>query len=45
MPLTKSGAKTLKAMRKSYGSKKGESVFYATMAKKKAGAKWHRKTG
>jgi hypothetical protein len=35
MPLTKKGKKILKAMKKEYGSKKGESVFYASANKKK----------
>ena len=30
MPLTKKGAKIKRAMEKSYGSKKGEDVFYAS---------------
>jgi len=34
MPLTKKGKKILKAMKKEYGSKKGESVFYASENKK-----------
>ena len=29
MPLTKKGAKIKKAMKKQYGAKKGEQVFYA----------------
>jgi len=33
MPLTKTGKKVLKAMKKEYGEK-GESVFYATMKKR-----------
>ena len=35
MPLTKKGKKIMKAMKKTYGKKKGESVFYATTKKKK----------
>ena len=39
MPLSKyfkgSGEKVMSAMKKEYGSKKGESVFYATVNKKK----------
>jgi hypothetical protein len=35
MPLTKKGKKIMKAMKKEYGSKKGESVFYASAKKKK----------
>jgi len=34
MPLTKEGKKVLKAMKKEYGEKEGESVFYATMKKR-----------
>lgn len=30
MPLTKKGTKIMDAMTKEYGSKKGESVFYAS---------------
>ena len=33
MPLTKKGNKILKAMKKQYGGKKGESVFYASLNK------------
>lgn len=39
MPLTKSGTKVMKSMKKQYGSKKGEKIFYATMNKKHK--KWH----
>jgi len=35
MPLTKKGRKILSAMKKQYGSKKGESVFYASINKGK----------
>lgn len=35
MPLTKKGSKIMKAMKKEYGSKKGESVFYASRNKGK----------
>jgi hypothetical protein len=35
MPLTAKGKKVMKAMKKTYGGKKGKSVFYATMKKKK----------
>lgn len=31
MPLTKKGSKIMKAMKKHYGSKKGEKVFYASV--------------
>ncbi|MBU0907371.1 MAG: hypothetical protein KKE05_04420 [Nanoarchaeota archaeon] len=30
MPVTKKGTKILKAMKKEYGTKKGEQVFYAS---------------
>lgn len=30
MPKTKKGAKIMKAMKKTYGKKKGEEVFYAS---------------
>jgi len=44
MPLTKSGKKVMKSMKKTYGKKKGKSVFYASMNKKKKGSsKWHGK--
>ena len=35
MPLTKKGAKIKKAMKKEYGSKKGDQVFYASRNKGK----------
>ena len=35
MPLTKKGRKVKAAMKKQYGSKKGEQVFYATENKGK----------
>lgn len=38
MPLTKKESKTKKAMEKTYGKKKGESVFYASINKGKLGA-------
>lgn len=34
MPLTKTGKEVLKQMKKEYGAKKGEEVFYATMKEK-----------
>lgn len=40
MPLTKTGKKVLREMRGTYGSKKGEEVFYATM--NKYGRQWHK---
>jgi hypothetical protein len=42
MPLTKTGSKVKKAMAKTYGKKKGEQVFYATMNKAKK--QWHKKS-
>jgi hypothetical protein len=35
MPLTKTGKKVLRSMRKEYGKKKGQSVFYASINKGK----------
>jgi len=35
MPLTKKGKKIMSSMKKEYGAKKGESVFYATKNKGK----------
>lgn len=35
MPLTAKGAKVRAAMRKNYGEKKGDEVFYAWMTKHK----------
>jgi hypothetical protein len=35
MPLTKTGKKVLRSMRKEYGTKKGKSVFYASINKGK----------
>lgn len=44
MPLTKSGKKVMRNMRKRYGAKKAEEVFYASINKKVAGSdKWHGK--
>ena len=44
MPLTKTGQKVLSSMTKEYGAKKGKSVFYASINKKKKGSKkWHAK--
>lgn len=33
MPLTKKGKKIMKAMKKTYGAKKGKTVFYASQNK------------
>jgi hypothetical protein len=35
MPLTEKGKKIMKSMKKSYGKKKGEQVFYASKNKGK----------
>lgn len=35
MPLTKTGKKVLRSMRKEYGKKKGQQVFYASINKGK----------
>ena len=44
MPLTKSGKKVMRSMDKTYGKKKGEKVFYASInAKKKGSSGWHKK--
>ena len=44
MPLTKSGKTVLARMRKTYGTKKGERVFYASIKDKKPGSnRWHAK--
>ena len=43
MPLTKTGSKVKKAMAKTYGKKKGEEVFYATMNKRNKSS-WHKKS-
>jgi len=45
MPLTSSGKDVLASMKKQYGDKKGKSVFYASINKKKKGSsKWHGKS-
>ena len=45
MPLTSSGKKVMASMKKEYGDKKGEEVFYATMNKGEKGSeKWHKKS-
>ena len=44
MPLTSEGKKVLASMKKQYGDKKGEEVFYASINAGKAGSeKWHEK--
>ena len=35
MPLIKKGKKIMKSMKKQYGKKRGEQVFYASLNKKK----------
>jgi hypothetical protein len=43
MPLTKTGKKVMSSMKKEYGNKKGEQIFYASINKRKRGSsKWHR---
>lgn len=43
MPLTKVGEKVLANMKKQYGEKKGESVFYSSINKNKSGSEdWHK---
>ena len=43
MPLTKSGEKALREMKKTYGAKRGKEVFYASINAKKKGSKsWHK---
>ena len=42
MPLSKSGQDVMHNMMKEYGTKKGKSVFYASINKGKKGSeKWH----
>lgn len=42
MPITKSGAKVMRSMKKEYGDQKGEEVFYAMInSKAKGSEKWH----
>ena len=42
-PLTKSGKKVLRKMKKTYGAKKGKQVLYASIQKKKKDTKkWHK---
>jgi len=43
MPLTETGKKVLREMKKKYGKEKAKKVFYASINKKKKGSeKWHR---
>jgi len=44
MPLTKTGRKVKASMMRQYGAKKGESVFYATMKKRKKQGQWEGKS-
>lgn len=41
-PLSKIGKKVLASMKGQYGTKKGKSVFYATMNKKGLRSKWEK---
>ena len=44
MPLTSEGKRILFSMKKEYGDKKGDEVFYASIQKKAKGSeKWHKK--
>ena len=43
MPLSETGSKVLKQMKKRYGKKKGTSVFYATMKKRGMKGDWENK--
>jgi hypothetical protein len=44
MPLTKTGKRVLRQMKKQYGKEKGEDVFYKSINKGVPGSeKWHRK--
>ena len=44
MPLTKSGKSILGEMKEKHGSKKGTSIFYASINKGNPGTKkWHKK--
>jgi len=44
LPLTASGKKVLARMKKTYGAKKGERVFHASIKDRKPGSsKWHAK--
>jgi len=43
MPVTKTGKKVMRSMKKKYGPKKGKSVFYASIKAHKPGSKkWHK---
>jgi len=45
MPLTAEGEKVMASMRKQYGDKKAEEVFYASINDKKPGSEnWHEKS-
>ena len=44
MPITKTGKKVMRNMKKQYGEKEGERVFYASRNAKKPGSeKWERR--
>lgn len=46
MPITETGKEVLGKMKKEYGEKKGEEVFYASINANKSGSdKWHDKKG
>ncbi len=43
MPKSRAGKEVMRNMKKEYGEKKGEEVFYASINKKKPGTeKWHK---
>ena len=44
MPLTKSGEKVMRSMKKQYGPEAGRKIFYASInAKVKGSSRWHGK--
>ena len=43
MPLSKTGKEVMSSMKGQYGSKEGESIFYATMNKKGMKGEWENK--
>lgn len=44
MPLSRSGKEVLRSMKKQYGEKRGERIFYASIVKGLPGSsKWHGK--
>jgi hypothetical protein len=43
MPLTRSGKRVIKGLKKNYGEEKGKSIFYAMINTGKPGSqKWHK---